>query len=598
MLKRKQKQLHILVCVITVLTILGIVISFIGGTGERRMVDPVSIPFDDSWVVKTQNGDAMLDTSHKIKQKPGENVIISNRLPNQLPDNCVLLVESRFTHFELQIGDMVVYQCDQNANHTVGREPFPGFYMISIPAGYQGQQITLSTASDYAAYAGYVGTLLFGSRGDVLWKLAGRYLPGFCAGILMIVLSLILFLLKGSMASITKRKYELTYVAMLLLLSGGFLVVQNGLLRLVCKQTQGLYISAILLLLLIPFYYDMYLYTIVDRRAVRRFINWALIVQIVSYVAACVFVGLGIVDAVIYGMLLIGLELFMLAAITFILLAAAVKYKQSELTYHGTCNIVFFIFLIFGAAIRYVDILRPYQDVAFGMGILIWCLLMMFHAEGRLADTMQGELNLERRALAEYKERTLHTLMPDSLFGGLHVLLDMMKRREPDAMPFLVRISDYLRGRLNMLRYEESRMIPFEEECSHMLGCLEIAMHRTQNFSYQTEFKVQDFYVPAFTLEAFVENAVKYGVGTREHPAMISVKSYETAKEYAVQIADTGVGFDVEHIVSDGEYGIASVTKRLSDTAGAFVDIRSREGKGTVVTVKFPKQKQTEYTES
>ena len=558
------------------------------------MVDPVSTSFDDAWVIKDDNGDILLNSSQKLKQNAGENVIIYNRLPNQLPDNCVLLVESRFTHFELLLEDMVVYQCDQSTNHTIGREPFPGFYMIPIPAGYQGKQITLSVTSDYKAYAGYIGTLLFGSRGDILWQMAGRYLPGLCMGILLVVLSLILFLLKGSMASMTKRKYELTYVAMLLLLSGVYLIVQNGLLRLVCSTTQGLYITAILLLLLMPFYYDLYLNTILDKRAVRRFVSWALLLQMISYVAACVLVVLGVVDAVLYGRLLMGFTLLMLAAMTFILLAAAVRYRQSELTYHGTCNIVFFIFLIVGAVVQHIDRLQPYCDVIVAAGILIWCLLMMFHVEGRLADTMQGELNLERRALAEYKERTLKKLMPDTLFGGLHALLDMMKRQDADAPQFLVKLSDYLRGRLNMLRYAETEMIPFEEECSHMLGCLELAMHRTHAFSYQTELKVQDFYVPAFTLEAFVENAVQYGAGTSKQPTMISLKSYETAKAYAVQIVDTGAGFDVDHVTAGGEYGIANVTKRLSETAGATVDIRSRKGKGTVVTVKFPKQKQTE----
>ena len=590
MRRERQRQLHIFLWIVGLLTTLCIVYSYIGGTGDVRLEKSTTGTFDDAWVLQDEeNGDVIIHTPRTIKADAGETLILKNRLPELLVENTVLLVATSFQHFELKIGDTVIYDCRQDSNHTIGREPFPGYYMIPISGGYAGYDVCLTVASDYKAYAGRIGTLALGGRGDIILMLMKEHLAGLFGGVLLVVLAVMIFLLKASMGSFAKRKYELTYVTLMLLLSGAYMLFSNGMLRLLCEGTQGLYISSLLTIMLLPFFYAMYLYTIIDKKRVVRFVNYSMIALIVNYVTAFVLVLLDMVDVVVYGRVAVVVELVVLAALTFILSAAAVKYKQSDLTYHAISNIVFFAFLLARFFVAGNEKLAVYKDVFLAVGILLWCFLMLFHTEGRIADTMQGELLLERQALDEYRQQALNNLKPDTLFGGLHTLLDMMKQRDLGAPGYLVQFSNYLRGRLNMLRYDKDMMIPFEEELTPITGCMELAMHKNANFEYQTEIKVSDFYVPAFTIEAFVENAVVHGAGTVKEPTLISVKTYETAKDYAIQIVDTGCGFDVDGVGSRDEYGILKSTERLQAMADASVDVRSRKGKGTVVTIKLPK---------
>ena len=595
MFRGRQKQLHIFLWIVGIITLCCMLCSYIGGSGSVRLAQSAAGIFDDAWVLQGgANGDEIIYTPAQVKAEEGQQLVLKKRLPEVLPENTVLLVETAFQHFDLKIGNTPLYSCGQRDNHTIGREPFPGYYMIPMDGGYAGYEIEIAITSDYGLYAGDIGTLMLGSRGDVILTLLKEHLAGFAGGVLLLILAVVMFLLKAGMGGFAKRKYEFTYVTLMLFLFGVYMICSNGLPRLLFEGTQGLYISSMLVVLLIPFLYEMYLYAIVDRRQVLKFVNCAMILLIINYVIAFVLVVLDLVDVVVCCVIAVIAELVILGILTFILSAAAVKYKRGDLTYHAISNIVFFIFLLAGLIMGYSEQLAPYRHLVLTAGILIWCFLMLFHAEGRIAETIQGELLIERNALSEYKRQTLKNLMPDTLFGGLHTLLDMMKRQDERAPKYLVQFSNYLRGRLNMLHYEQNVLIPFEEEMTHITGCLELVMHKNANFEYETEIKVTDFLVPAFSIEAFVENAVHYGAGTAKKPSLISVKTYETAKDYAVQIVDTGCGFDVDAVKSRSEYSIYKMTERLQNTVDATVDVKSRTGKGTVVTIKLPKNRQTE----
>lgn len=599
MLNRRQKQLHIFLWIVGIITLCCMAAAYIGGSGSVRLAENAAGIFDDAWVLQDKvSGDEIIYTPAQVKAEAGQLLVLKKRLPEPLPENTVLLVETSFQHFDVKIGNTPLYSCEQEDNHTIGREPFPGYYMIPINGGYAGYEVQVTMSSDYGLYAGDIGALTLGSRSDVILKLLKEHAAGFAGSILLLIVALIMFLLKAGMGSFAKRRYEFTYVTVMLFLFGIYMLCSNGLPQLLFEGTQGLYISSILVLLLIPFLYEMYLYSIVDKKPVLRFVNYAMILLIVNYVIAFVLVVLDLVDVVVCGFIAVAAELVILGILTFILSAAAVKYKRGDLTYHAVSNIVFFVFLLVSFVMGYIERLTPYKHLVLTLGILTWCFLMLFHAEGRIAETVEGELLIERSALREYKQQTLKNLRPDTLFGGLHTLLDMMKRQDEGAAKYLVQFSNYLRGRFNMLHYERDALIPFEEELLHITGCLELVMHRNRNFEYQTEIKITDFLVPAFSIEAFVENAVRYGAGTVEKPALLSVKTYETAKDYAVQIVDTGCGFDVDAAKSRSEYSMYRMSEKLQNLVDGTVDIKSRPGKGTVVTIKIPKNRQIENKES
>ena len=74
----------------------------------------------------------------------------------------------------------------------------------------------------------------------------------------------------------------------------------------------------------------------------------------------------------------------------------------------------------------------------------------------------------------------------------------------------------------------------------------------------------------------------------------IKISSYSDEENYYVAIEDDGVGFDPEKSMDDGRkhVGIANVKYRLEVVCGGSLDIKSEIGKGSVVTIRIPKEKQ------
>ena len=165
----------------------------------------------------------------------------------------------------------------------------------------------------------------------------------------------------------------------------------------------------------------------------------------------------------------------------------------------------------------------------------------------------------------------------------------MVKKGSGQAAKLIFAFSEYLRYNLNSIR--EDTLIQFEEELSHIKTYLEIQQLRMPEMELQIEDKFHEFYVPSRSLEAIVENAVKHGIGKNENRGKVIIRSYERRDSYAVQIVDEGVGFDTDMLYrKETPTGMKRIRERL-EKIGAVLEVVSRPGKGTIVTVRFPKKK-------
>ncbi len=585
-----QKQLHMVTWVLSLL-LLGILLLLCIGVDSDKdsaFVKPEQV--DTVWVHSDNNkGDTIFHAPGKINIDVGEPLTLTTKLSDSLMHNTVLLVKSEFQHFVVRVDEQVLYTLDFNENHSIGHEPFPGYHMIAIPVGYGGQQLTLEITSTYEKYSGMVNRLLLGNRGDVLMTLAYEQFGGLLGGILLVLIGGILFFAKVMLGAEGRKQYALSYTVLLLVLSGVFLLSGNSFLMLMTTKTQVLWMLRLFVILILPLIYTLYLRAVVEKRRVLRFVEVGIILGFLNVLIAVVLIAMGMVDVTVY--VTIGSIFFLaiLGLMTFILIIGGIHFEQGDLTYFGFSNIVFIVAFVLQYVFYNVNKLMPFAEATVAVGVLIWCAMMLLYMEGILMDFWRGERLLQQIKLSELREDILMNLKPDTIFGGFHTLLDYMKRQDSDAPQFLVHISNYVRGRFNMLFYEEDKMIPFEEELKHIVGCLELRMQKEGTFSYTLECKEMDFYVPAFSIEAFVENAVSHGAGTISKPGEITVKTYETKDDYGIQIVDTGKGFHTSDVKSKGKCGILAVTRKLHVACEGTVDIKSKLNQGTIVTIKLPK---------
>lgn len=165
----------------------------------------------------------------------------------------------------------------------------------------------------------------------------------------------------------------------------------------------------------------------------------------------------------------------------------------------------------------------------------------------------------------------------------------MTKNGSRNSAKFVFAFSKYLRYNLDSVR--EERLIPFEEELGHIAAYLEIQQMRMPELRVLIEDKYHDFQVPARSIEAIVENAVKHGIGKNNNEGQVIVRSYERRDAYAIQVVDEGSGFDTDKLYrKETPTSMKVLREQLETTIGATLEVSSKPDKGTIVTIKIPKQ--------
>lgn len=593
MMENNGRQFYIVfISVVMAFIVLFGITLFNDSSGKNRLLVKEESTFDSSWAYREKQGsDKKVDVPGHVEIEKGEELKLINRLPKSIPDNMVLLVETGYQRVSVEIDGEVLLN-NSGDKVKLSSEPFPAFYQVDIPDDAAGEEISVLLSSDKKSDSGQIGRIFFGTYGDVLIRLILSDLPQTVFGALFIILAIILFFVRVLLVLPKNKSYELNYVNWLMGLSGIYLVSTSSIAMLIAGNTAKLFVAKLGAVLLIPIAYCLYLLETARKKKLIRFINIAIYTLFANVIIAVVLSFFAIVEVGIYTRIAIWVFLIITIALTFLILVAGAGYRMKHLIYLGGANIVFYVFamveLIFDHTERFVS----YRSLPLGIGIIIWILMIAFHTEARLVYGIKREREAAKQSKRKEKLGLLRSLNPDSIFSGFASLLSMMKEGDKEAPRFLVEISDYVRMRFNHIQYDENKVVDFSEEMRGILSVLDISMRKSKSFSYETEFKAVDFKVPFGSIIAFVDNAIIHGAA--EGKIHISVKSYETDMGYVIQIADTGKGFLVEEIKSRGEYGILNSIDRLNSLCGAEVDLRSKEGQGTVATVKIYDKREKE----
>lgn len=197
------------------------------------------------------------------------------------------------------------------------------------------------------------------------------------------------------------------------------------------------------------------------------------------------------------------------------------------------------------------------------------------------------------------KSRELYLIRqmnPHFIFNTLGTIRIVTKTNANLAYDMLYDFSKCLRA---MLRpFLGTDRIPFKEEAAHIISYTNLEKIRFgDHITVRMEIAEDDFLLPPLSVQPLVENAVRYGLQKGRRKGVVTVRSYQTASEYIVQVEDDGTGFDISrcrNMRGDNgpeACGLQRVRYRVEHLAGGYVDIRSFEGTGTVITLHFPKGK-------
>ena len=196
----------------------------------------------------------------------------------------------------------------------------------------------------------------------------------------------------------------------------------------------------------------------------------------------------------------------------------------------------------------------------------------------------------------ELKDKSIAVMIsqiqPHFLYNSLNSIAELCVVDPKRAEKATINFSRYLRG--NMGALNEKKTIEFEDELNHLSHYIELEKLRYgEDLQFEYDISEKEFTLPALTVQPLVENAVNHGIRFHKMKGKVKISSYCDDDNYYVAIEDDGVGFDPESYMADGgkHVGIANVKYRLDVLCGGSVDIKSEKDKGTVVTIRIPKEK-------
>ena len=147
---------------------------------------------------------------------------------------------------------------------------------------------------------------------------------------------------------------------------------------------------------------------------------------------------------------------------------------------------------------------------------------------------------------------------------------------------------------------EKEIKIKVKEELEIVQFYLYLQKSRYQDkLSYEVTLEnpdIENNLIPRLLIEPLVENAVKHGLCAKMDGGTVTIRSREEADVYVVEVEDDGVGFDAENFekkkkVKDkfSHIGLENIRFRIEEITNGKLEIHSMPGKGTKVTVIFPK---------
>jgi sensor histidine kinase YesM len=224
-------------------------------------------------------------------------------------------------------------------------------------------------------------------------------------------------------------------------------------------------------------------------------------------------------------------------------------------------------------------------------------MLVIVIAFGTQAIFNNYKISLRTKEMeTELKDKNIAVMIsqiqPHFLYNSLNSIAELCMVDPKRAEKATIDFARYLRG--NMGALNEKKPIEFEDELIHLNHYIELEKLRYgDDLQFEYDIREKEFTLPALTVQPLVENAVNHGIRYHKMKGRVKISSYSDKHNYYVSIEDDGVGFDPEKPMDDGRkhVGIANVRYRLELLCGGGLDIKSEKGKGSIVTIRIPKER-------
>lgn len=222
----------------------------------------------------------------------------------------------------------------------------------------------------------------------------------------------------------------------------------------------------------------------------------------------------------------------------------------------------------------------------------------------QLMEEIHAKANLEK-ALKDSEIKALQSqINPHFTFNVLNTIVRLAIIEKADKTQELT----YLFAEL--LRYvvrNVNNEVSVEDEINQInryFGIQSIRFGEKLQYDIDLDPGINSYKIPSMIIQPMVENAMIHGIENREGTGIIFIRGYQDEKDIIFEIIDNGIGMSerlIEQVLSkkglrsiseiSTGIGISNTNERLILFFGLdyAMQINSRLGEGTTVTIKIPK---------
>ena len=288
------------------------------------------------------------------------------------------------------------------------------------------------------------------------------------------------------------------------------------------------------------------------------------------------------------------------------------RYYEGEWQNLGFIIVAFYMFLDFLLLIRYRDQITRGQRLAFGtyLGLPLLTILLRPLFPGVYIVAFSSSCSMlimlvitlieqareyriqEKRNEQMKVDLMLSQIQPHFLFNALYVIQEICRIDPETAYQAVGEFSQYLRHNMDSININVP--IPFSKELEHTKHYVRLQQLRFGSaLDVRYELTCTHFQLPTLTLQPIVENAIRYGIRQKKDGrGTVIVSTAEKSDAYEICVADNGPGFDPNEVHMDelAHVGLRNVRERLRRVSGGSLEIDTRIGEGTKVTIRLPKE--------